>query len=489
MSPVRMAGVRAGFIILIGVLLGGCQSSIHRGASASSASLNKPLDGGPGRESSHAVAPASYESICRLPTIESGHSPPCEDPFAGASELRPEQLVGEVLARNPSLAAATAAWRAAAQKYPQVVSLEDPMFGFMLGPASWESDEVEPGYMLDASQKLPWPGKRQLRGQSALAEATAARFDVDDTRRTLADAARQSLYDLYQARRELELNDENLRIVGEFRDTASAKYRANQVTQQDVLLADVELAELDLRRLELARSERVAIARINTLLHRAADLPLPPPPAHLGAILDLPPPTVLRQLAIDNRPDLAALGAHIRAEQAAVALAHKEFYPDFELVARYDAFWQPHEEDLRPQIGMNVNVPLYQERRRAALREAIFRADQRQAEFEQRVDEIQNDVQVAYERLVEGRQALELYTQKILPATEQSVAEARAQYIAGRVDFLRLVEAQRQAVTFREQRVAIEAGYHRRVADLARAVGFSVKLLEAVEPVPPPSAD
>jgi cobalt-zinc-cadmium efflux system outer membrane protein len=470
MSPCRMAGVRAGFIILVGVLLCGCQSPSRRGSSTRPASLNGPTGVGPSSERPHGVvAPASYESICRLPGVEQDYSFPTEDPFVGQSELRPEQLVAEVLARNPSLAATIAAWQAAAQEYPQVISLEDPMFGFMLGPDSWGSDAVDPAYMVNASQKLPWPGKRQLRGQSAMAETTAARFEVDDTRRTLADAARQAYYDYYQARAELELNEENLGITRDLRDTASAKYRANQVTQQDVLLADVELAQLERRGLELVRSERVAIARINTLLHRAADLPLPPPPAQLGAMLDLPPATVLRQLAIENRPDLAAVGARIRAEQAAVALAHKEFYPDFELVARYDAFWQ--EKPLRPAIGMNVNVPLYQERRRAAVREALFRVNQRRAEFDQRVDEIQNDVQVAYERLVEGRQALELYRQRILPAAEQSLAEARAQYVAGTVDFLRLVEAQRQLIVFREQRVAVEADYHRRVADLHRAIG------------------
>ena len=52
---------------------------------------------------------------------------PC-DPFDGQAELSVEQLVAEVQARNPSLQAASAAWRAAAARYPQAVSLDDPMF-------------------------------------------------------------------------------------------------------------------------------------------------------------------------------------------------------------------------------------------------------------------------------------------------------------------------------------------------------------------------
>src|SRR5687768_1382430 len=35
------------------------------------------------------------------------------------------------------------------------------------------------------------------------------------------------------------------------------------------------------------------------------------------------------------------------------SLACKEFYPDIEVVGRYDAFWQ--EDPLRPMVGMNLN--------------------------------------------------------------------------------------------------------------------------------------
>src|SRR5687768_7677195 len=119
--------------------------------------------------------------------------------------------------------------------------------------------------------------------------------------------------------------------------------------------------------------QQVAVARINTLLHREADRPLPGPPTRLNGVGEAPPAELLQQLAIERRPDLAAIGARIREEQANVALAAREFYPDLEIVGRYDAFWQEH--PLRTSVGMNVNVPIYRERRRAAVREAMFRAN------------------------------------------------------------------------------------------------------------------
>jgi hypothetical protein len=84
-----------------------------------------------------------------------------DNAFVGQSELDINQLVAEVLKRNPSIPAMVATWQAAAARYPQVISLDDPMFGFMVGPASIGSNDVDFGWMVEASQKIPWAGKRR----------------------------------------------------------------------------------------------------------------------------------------------------------------------------------------------------------------------------------------------------------------------------------------------------------------------------------------
>jgi outer membrane protein TolC len=300
----------------------------------------------------------------------------------------------------------------------------------------------------------------------------------------LVEAAKLGFFDYYLARREMEVNEKNVQIMEEFRNTASTKYRANQVTQQDVLQADVELAELKRRHYELERMEQVAVARINTLLHRNAEHPLSSPPAHLKQIMDTPPAADVQELAIMRRPDLAAIEARIRADQANVALAAKEFYPDFEFTGRYDAFWQ--EKPLRPSFGVSMNVPLYREKRRAEVREAVFRVRRQRAEFEQRVDAIRNDVHAAYARLVESRRTNELYQQSLLPIAQQNVEAARSGYTAANLDFLRLIEAQRQHFMLQERSYEAEADYHRRLAELERIVGGPLNANSAVEEVLPP---
>jgi outer membrane protein TolC len=169
------------------------------------------------------------------------------DPFRGQAELSVEQLVAAVQARNPSLQAASAAWRAAAERYPQVVSFDDPVFTGMIGPKGIGMEDGG-GWMVAASQRVPWAGKRALRGSVAAAEAEAVCGDIGDTRLRLAEAARTAFYDYYLARRQLEVNSSTQRLLEQFRAIARDKYQVNQATEQDILQADVELASLESRR-------------------------------------------------------------------------------------------------------------------------------------------------------------------------------------------------------------------------------------------------
>ena len=413
---------------------------------------------------SEGAALASDDADTTMPSLDG------DDPFAGRDELPLEDLIAAVKARNPSLQAAMATWSAAANKYPQAIALDDPMFQSMYAPATWNAaSNVQGSYYFGVAQKIPWAGKRALRGNQANWEANAASFDVGEAQLRLAEAARLAFLDYYLNQRERELNAASREALREFRDVARAKYEANQVSQQDVLQADVELAQQEQRQIELTQERIIAAARINTLLHRRPDHPLPPSPQTLAVSDELPPVDGLREWAVEHRPELHAMAARVQAERSAVALACKEFYPDFEVMGRFDRFWTDREQ--QPQIGLNMNVPLNQAKRHAAVQEALWQVHKMQADYDQAADNIRSEVQSAHARVRGSRRTVRLYESKILPAAQDNVAAARAGYEAGTVDFLRLVEAQRQIIELREKHQMAITEYHRRSAELERAVG------------------
>ncbi len=151
-----------------------------------------------------------------------------------------------------------------------------------------------------------------------------------------------------------------------------------------------------------------------------------------------------------------------------MALACREYYPDLEIVGKYDTLMPP---DMQAQVGMRLNVPLQQGRRQAAVQEAQARLCQQRAEYESRRDQVAFEVQSALVRVGEAQKVARLYAARILPAAEQNLKSARANYVAGKIDFLRLVDAERQLNSERERSFQAIAEYHRQAAGLERAVG------------------
>jgi outer membrane protein TolC len=391
------------------------------------------------------------------------------------NELFADAVVEQVLARNPSLAQMVAAWQAAQARYPQVTSLEDPMFAATIGPGTIAPDDgnIEFAYRLEVSQKLPFPGKLKLRGENALATASAASHDIGDVRLQLAEAARTAFYDYYLADRGLEVNGESLGLLKKFKENAETRYKTGLVPQQDILQADVEIGREQDRRLGLEQMRKIAIARINTLMHLPPDAALPPPPKQVGPLHALADAVELRALALSRRPDLLALADRIRAEEAQLGLAHKEFYPDFEPFLMYDRFMGnlSDNRDLATMIGVRTNLPVYQARRHGAVSEAEARIAQRRAELARQSDQVNYEVQEAYEKLLKGARSVDLYEQTILPAAKRNVDAAQAAYITGKIPFLTLIEAQRSQVGLRDRYYESLADYFRRRATLERVIG------------------
>jgi outer membrane protein TolC len=438
------------------------------------------VPGGPAAASEVAITSAASGAV-----LPAGYTSPAAEPPAGASrpgsvggqtppisdlkELSADSVVQGVLARNPSLALMVAAWEAAQARFPQVTALDDPMFGVQAAPGAFGSNTVEGGYRLEVSQKFPWCGKLALRGANALAQASAAGHSVEDMRLQLVEAARGAFYDYYLVARALEVNAENLKLLREFRANAEKRYSTGLVPQQDIFQADVEIGRQQERQVTLQRMRQVATARINTLMHLPPDSPLPPPPATIDLGEALPDARLLRQAALANRPDLKALADRIAAEEATLGLAHKEYCPDFELMAAYDSIWQ--ERPLRAQVGLRVNLPVRLARREGAVTEAEARIAERQADLARQTDQVNFEVQQAYEQVLESERTVRLYEKTILPAARQNIEAARSAYATGKIPFLSLIEAQRSAVGLRDRYYEAIADYYRRRATLERVTG------------------
>jgi len=418
------------------------------------------------------IAPTSWQ----VPS-DSSEVPVTINPFSAVKELTAELVVEQALARNPSLAEMQAAWQAASARYPQAISLDDPMVAGTFGPGTISPDDrgVEFASRLEISQKYPWPGKRQLRGQNAFAAANAAADDLDDMRLQLIESAKNAFYDYYLAERGLEVNDEILGLLKRIREDAQSRYESSRekVSIQEVYQFNVEIGKEQQRRLELERMRRVAKSRVNTLMHLASENPLPPPPKNLKVGGEDRTLAELRQTGLARRPDLQAVRNRVAAEEANLELAYKEFYPDLEPFFMYDRFMgnASANRDLAAMLGVRLNLPVRRARRNGAVEEAEARLTQRRAELAKLTDQASFQIDRAYQEVRESADSVRLYENKILQDAQANVEAAQPAYKTGLVPASNLLEAERGLVDLKNRYYEAVADYFRRQAALDRAVG------------------
>lgn len=389
--------------------------------------------------------------------------------FAGDKQLDRSKLIRSVLARNPSIAAAREGMRAALEEVPQATALDDPMVGYEIAPLSVMGD-VPLGHIVSIRQKLPFPGKRRLAGEAALALAEAEAAEIDVVRLELAQMASALYDDLYVVARALEINAHHRELLEQMKKSAEAQYVAGRAAQQDPIQAEVELARLARERLGLEAERDQIAARINGLLHRAPSAPLPDAPADLR-VAAAPQGTSadLQVRAVRTRPQREAVRARIRAARTRIDLAERAYYPDFEVMGSYNSMWDMTEHQW--MVGVMIDIPIFRDKRRAAVEQARAQAARAGFEDERLVDEIRVEVDRAHRRVVEAEKLVAVYEKQLVPAARAQVDAARAGFTSAQTSFLAVVDAHKNLRESELDLAMARAELSRRRAALARVVG------------------
>ena len=379
----------------------------------------------------------------------------------GTEALDRASLVTAVLARNPDLDAARAAWRAATAAYPAAVTINDPMLTYEVAPFSIGS-RVPFGQRVELSQKLPYPGKRRAAGDAAIAGAEAAQADYGVLRLELAETTVHAFDDYYVAARALDVNAHHHELIERIHKSATAQYTVGKASQQDPLEAEATLIGLDRERLMLETQQRAAVARINRLLRRRADAQLPPPPLKLEIVVPV-------DTGNTKHPKLVAAEARIREYSAEIAGAKRELYPDLELMASYDSMWSDWQH--RYMIGIGIEIPLQRSGRRASFERARAEQAKAAAELTSATDMLDEDRDRARREVVEAKAALDLDEKRSLPTARSRIDAALAGFMTGQNQFSTVVMAEH---ALRDVELRIEqtrADLDRRIATLDRLSG------------------
>ena len=406
--------------------------------------------------------------------------------LAGEREgrLAVEDVVSRALAANPMLKASMARWAAMKERVPQAKAWDDPMVGVDFERMGTTRFDTYSGAEWMVAQKLPIAGKNLSSARAAEAEARTAWENVRRMRLDVAAKARAAYHLLANAHAQLAINAQNGKLIEKALEIGNAKLSVGKSAQADVLAIDVELQKLAIERESLARAFSDQETVINVLLNRPASAPLGVPAALVFRPM-ASSPSALEARLLAQRPEIAAVEQRLKAEEARVQRARREWIPEPQVRVEARHFRGTSETFTEFDTGIFFSIPWANPGKYSAgVREAQQMAEMARREIEAERTAALGLLRDQLRKIGTLRRQYELSRDKLAPLARKTEATLQINYQADTASFIELLTAQK---VLRETEAAAStqlAEYLAALAELEAIVGADRAEPPAASPLP-----
>jgi cobalt-zinc-cadmium efflux system outer membrane protein len=369
---------------------------------------------------------------------------PMPQPPQGVTPLA--DVLQEAEQNNPQIEAARQGWKAAQQVPTQVSTLPDPQF--QLQQVNVGSPRPFAGYAnsdfayvgLGISQDLPYPGKLRLKGEIAKRDADVSQQQFESVRRSVLAGVKAAYFQLAYLSKTLGILESDGQLLEQTEKAADAHYRSGMGTQQDLLRAQLEqtklLREITMHHLEVAKVQ----AQLKELLNRSQSSPDVEPAELSETSLPYTYDELLAATKAQN-PQIAGADKMIERQKLQVDLAHKDFYPDFNV----QYMWQrtdPAQFRAYYMLSVGVRVPIYRSRKqRPELAQAEAELSRSHSELDVQSQQAASELKIQYETAQKTAELLKIYKEGLLPQARAGFQAGLAAYQNNRQDFQSLISS------------------------------------------------
>lgn len=384
-------------------------------------------------------------------------------------------LLDYARAHNPELAATRFEADAATERIQPAGALPDPVLRTELfditnqgtnKPASLLPSQVgSTRYLL--MQSVPWFGKRDLKRGVATMQAAQAKDQLSATWSELAGKIKSAYAMHYYLSGSERLTRDTQALMIRLEQIARTRYANGIGAQQEVIRAQIEQTDLHTELLALQNEQHHVHVNINTLLSRPSNAELAEP------VHPIPTPEKLDYALLEEKlrarnPQLQIADARVNESQKSRDLTLSNRYPDFTLgVAPNQSGNAVRSWDMMVEL----NIPLQQESRRFQEREAEARLAASAARKDALLNQMLSDLSESVSGFDSAVQTDTAITSRLLPQAELNFQSALSGYQNGRVDFATLLDAQRQILKARQQRIKAQYEAQLRLIDIERLTG------------------
>lgn len=368
--------------------------------------------------------------------------------------------------QSPALRQAFYRWRASLEKTGYAGAMPDPMLSYGYFVENVETRVGPQNQKFSLKQSIPWFGTLGSRRAIADEAANAGFRKYQAEKLRLFYDVRAAYYDLYYLGRDIALTKDNLELLKFWGSVALTKYKVALRKHPDVIKAQVELAKLEDRLLTLQDKIGPTVAHLKAVVNLPDTVSIALPMAIDVVEVEIESYQVVSD-ALQWNPDLKAMMHLIDKEQAEVRLAGKSSLPNFTIGVDYIETGEALDPSMKGSgkdpwtIGVGINLPIWFGKNGARKNEA--RAKLQAAEYG--FADAQRKLQALVEKIVfqysDALRKTQLYRDGLIPKAEQALKASYTAYQAAEIDFLSLLDAQRQLLAFQLQ-------FERALVDLAR---------------------
>jgi len=351
---------------------------------------------------------------------------------------------------NPGLKAKFSDYMAALEVAPQVKALPDPTVAFAYFISPVETRVGPQQFKISASQMFPWFGTREAKENVAVQSAKAKYEVFLEAKSLLFNKVRSIYFNVYLNRRAIDITRENLIILNTFQKLANIKAEAGKVSALDEYRIEMEIGDLENQLALLVDKQYVLEIMFNNLLNREREQEVITP--EVLWITDLP---FNKEQALDsigaNNHQLLVLSMQQETLSYRKELAEKQGKPKFSIGLDYTFIGQGDnnlagtDAFMFPMIG--ISIPLYRNKYRAMVSEAIFLQEAKEFELSDKMNILVTILENAWKEYMDADRRISLYHSQTELA-EQSLRLLETEYVTGNKNFEEMLRMDRQVLTY-----------------------------------------
>lgn len=399
--------------------------------------------------------------------------------FAQEKRIVLNELIDEAIKVSPKIQMLEAKLGVASSRIEQGTNLPDPKltFGLMNMPTNSFSFSQEPmtGKVIDISQAIPYPAGLSAASKVKVVDTLIVRQEIINAKNEIKKNTSNIYYDLQFAGQEKKLNDARISLLSQILEVVKTKYEVGDASMQNIIKVEIELTRVNEKMEVLNGKENGLLTELSVMLQREISQ-LNITDNMLFRTNDEVHYETLINTAMKNQPNLKGIKLSEKKAALMEEKAEYEFYPNFNLGVQYSQRDKNKVTriDFKDFLSVIVGISLpinYGGKKTAKVNEAKYLQSLYHEKYNVSIQSLTRSIRLIEEKIVELNERNIIIANTLLPLSEQSLRVALSDFQLGKIDFVNVINAEKEILRVKTDLIRIQAEYKKNIVMLEYFVG------------------